>query len=66
LFFFVPCLPFFFSYYFFPLVLPASSFCTSGSSVVRFREMTAEGMVRHGSFKGLREDKPAAEVGLER
>jgi bifunctional non-homologous end joining protein LigD len=32
---------------------------------VEFREMTAEGMVRHGSFKGLREDKPAAEVGLE-
>ncbi len=33
---------------------------------VEFREMTAEGMVRHGSFKGLREDKPAEEVGLER
>ncbi len=33
---------------------------------IEFREMTAEGMVRHGSFKGLREDKPAAAVGLER
>jgi len=33
---------------------------------IEFRELTAEGMVRHGSFKGLREDKPAAEVGLER
>ena len=33
---------------------------------VEFREMTAEGMVRHGSFKGLREDKPAGEVRLER
>lgn len=33
---------------------------------VEFREMTAEGMVRHGSFKGLREDKPAAQVRLER
>ncbi|HEX5713997.1 MAG TPA: non-homologous end-joining DNA ligase [Solirubrobacterales bacterium] len=33
---------------------------------VEFRELTAEGMVRHGSFKGLREDKPAAAVGLER
>jgi len=33
---------------------------------VEFRELTAEGMVRHGSFKGLREDKPAAEVRLER
>jgi bifunctional non-homologous end joining protein LigD len=32
---------------------------------VEFRELTAEGMVRHGSFKGLREDKPAAEVRLE-
>jgi bifunctional non-homologous end joining protein LigD len=33
---------------------------------IEFREMTAEGMVRHGSFKGLREDKPASEVRLER
>ncbi|HEU5063671.1 MAG TPA: non-homologous end-joining DNA ligase [Solirubrobacterales bacterium] len=33
---------------------------------IEFREMTAEGMVRHGAFKGLREDKPAAEVSLER
>jgi bifunctional non-homologous end joining protein LigD len=33
---------------------------------IEFRELTAEGMVRHGSFKGLREDKPAPEVGLER
>ncbi|HXS47774.1 MAG TPA: non-homologous end-joining DNA ligase [Solirubrobacterales bacterium] len=33
---------------------------------VEFRELTADGMVRHGSFKGLRDDKPAGEVGLER
>jgi len=33
---------------------------------VEFREMTKEGMVRHGAFKGLREDKPAEEVVLER
>jgi bifunctional non-homologous end joining protein LigD len=33
---------------------------------IEFRELTAEGMVRHGSFKGLREDKPAEEVGVER
>ena len=33
---------------------------------VEFRELTKEGMVRHGSFKGLREDKPATEVVLER
>jgi bifunctional non-homologous end joining protein LigD len=32
---------------------------------VEFRELTSEGMVRHGSFKGLREDKPAGEVVLE-
>jgi bifunctional non-homologous end joining protein LigD len=32
---------------------------------IEFREMTADGMVRHGSFKGLREDKPATEVGVE-
>jgi bifunctional non-homologous end joining protein LigD len=33
---------------------------------VEFRELTAEGMVRHGSFKGLRDDKAAGEVVLER
>jgi bifunctional non-homologous end joining protein LigD len=33
---------------------------------VEFRELTAEGMVRHGSYKGLREDKPAREVHVER
>jgi bifunctional non-homologous end joining protein LigD len=33
---------------------------------IEFRELTAEGMVRHGSFKGLRDDKPAIEVVLER
>jgi bifunctional non-homologous end joining protein LigD len=33
---------------------------------VEFRELTAEGMVRHGSFKGLRDDKPAPQVELER
>jgi len=33
---------------------------------IEFRELTAEGMVRHGSFKGLREDKPAEDVELER
>jgi bifunctional non-homologous end joining protein LigD len=33
---------------------------------IEFRELTADGMVRHGSFKGLREDKPAQEVGIER
>ncbi len=32
---------------------------------IEFRELTAEGMVRHGSFKGLRDDKPAQEVVLE-
>jgi bifunctional non-homologous end joining protein LigD len=32
---------------------------------IEFRELTADGLVRHGSFKGLREDKPAAEVTLE-
>jgi bifunctional non-homologous end joining protein LigD len=32
---------------------------------IEFRELTADGMVRHGSFKGLREDKPAEEVGIE-
>jgi bifunctional non-homologous end joining protein LigD len=33
---------------------------------IEFREMTKEGMVRHGAFKGLREDKAATEVELER
>jgi bifunctional non-homologous end joining protein LigD len=33
---------------------------------IEFRELTAEGMVRHGSFKGLREDKPADQVEVER
>jgi bifunctional non-homologous end joining protein LigD len=33
---------------------------------IEFPELTAEGMVRHGSFKGLREDKPARDVGIER
>jgi bifunctional non-homologous end joining protein LigD len=33
---------------------------------VEFRELTEDGLVRHGSFKGLREDKPASEVVLER
>jgi bifunctional non-homologous end joining protein LigD len=32
---------------------------------IEFREMTKEGMVRHGAFKGLREDKAADEVVLE-
>lgn len=32
---------------------------------IEYRELTAERIVRHGSFKGLREDKPAREVCLE-
>lgn len=32
---------------------------------IEFRELTEDGLVRHGSFKGLREDKPAGEVALE-
>jgi bifunctional non-homologous end joining protein LigD len=32
---------------------------------VEFRSWTAEGLVRHASFRGLREDKRAAEVVLE-
>jgi bifunctional non-homologous end joining protein LigD len=33
---------------------------------VEYRELTQEGLIRHGAFKGLREDKPAADVELER
>ena len=33
---------------------------------IEFRELTGEGMVRHGAYKGLREDKTATEVELER
>ncbi|HEU5105070.1 MAG TPA: non-homologous end-joining DNA ligase, partial [Solirubrobacterales bacterium] len=33
---------------------------------VEFRELTKEGVVRHSAYKGLREDKPPTEVGLER
>jgi bifunctional non-homologous end joining protein LigD len=33
---------------------------------IEFRELTRDGAVRHGSFKGLREDKLASEVRLER
>jgi bifunctional non-homologous end joining protein LigD len=32
---------------------------------IEFRELTGDRLVRHGSFKGLREDKPASEVVLE-
>jgi len=32
---------------------------------IEFSEMTSDGMVRHGSYKGLRDDKPATEVRLE-
>ena len=32
---------------------------------VEYRELTGDGLVRHGAFKGLREDKPAREVTLE-
>jgi bifunctional non-homologous end joining protein LigD len=32
---------------------------------VKFAELTKDGFIRHGSFAGLREDKPAMEVGLE-
>jgi bifunctional non-homologous end joining protein LigD len=33
---------------------------------VEYREITKEGILRHPAYKGLREDKPAAEVELER
>jgi bifunctional non-homologous end joining protein LigD len=33
---------------------------------VEFREMTNEGMLRHPAYKGMREDKAASEVVLER
>src|SRR5262249_30134325 len=33
---------------------------------VEYRELTKEGMIRHGAFKGLREDKPPTGVELER
>lgn len=33
---------------------------------IEFREMTAEGQLRHSAYKGMREDKAAAEVVLER
>ena len=33
---------------------------------IEFREMTAEGMLRHAAYKGLREDKAPSEVVLER
>ena len=32
---------------------------------VEFRTWTTEGLIRHASFRGLREDKPAEEVALE-
>ncbi len=33
---------------------------------IEFRELTNEGLLRHPAYKGLREDKPASEVVLER
>ena len=33
---------------------------------IEYREITAEGMLRHAAYKGLREDKAASEVVLER
>jgi bifunctional non-homologous end joining protein LigD len=32
---------------------------------VEFRDWTHDGLIRHASFKGLREDKPAEDIGLE-
>lgn len=34
-------------------------------AAVEFRAWTADGNLRHASFQGLREDKPASEIGLE-
>jgi len=33
---------------------------------VKFAELTADGHIRHGTWQGLRLDKPATDVGLER
>ena len=33
---------------------------------IEFRELTNEGLLRHPAYKGLREDKPASEIVLER
>src|SRR5690606_21984816 len=33
---------------------------------VRYSETTKDGRLRHPSFEGLREDKPASEVGMEK
>jgi bifunctional non-homologous end joining protein LigD len=33
---------------------------------IRFTELTTAGHIRHGTFQGLRQDKPAAEVSLDR
>jgi bifunctional non-homologous end joining protein LigD len=33
---------------------------------IEYREITSEGMLRHPAYKGMREDKPATEVELER
>ena len=48
--------------------LPKSAIFVEPELVAEFeyRELTKEGMVRHGSYKGLRDDKPAAQVVLER
>jgi ATP-dependent DNA ligase len=36
-----------------------------GLAEVEYTEITPDGLVRHPSFKGLREDKPAGQVHLE-